>query len=165
MSRSRTRPPGDRSAVLEAAFRRLERAGVPPLAPDLRPAAPRAPGRPREAPVLTLDAAPAARVRPRLDPAALAMLLAEDAARKMDELVYLWRVIRELEPFASPSEPPLARRAAELALVEAGGALELPIEALLRATRSFLDAHGMDEAYVRTLCAWYLADDAAARPT
>jgi hypothetical protein len=145
-----------RSYVLDAAFRRLARTygaekAVPAARAPSREPAPR-PGARR--PVVTLDP-PAVAAARRGDPAALATLLADDLAAKLDELVYVWNVLRELEPFAEADAIPLRRRAAELALVRAGGALDLPIEDLLRAAKSFMDRHGMDERYVRTLCAWY----------
>jgi hypothetical protein len=136
-----------RSFVLAAAEKRLARAFGAPAEAPARPA----PARAAE-PVLALDPP---RTRQRSDPGALAAQLAGDLAQKLDELVYVWSVIRELEPFAAPGETELRRRAAELALVAAGGALDVPIEPLLRAARGFLDAHGMDEGYIRKLCEWY----------
>jgi hypothetical protein len=115
--------------------------GSPP--PPSRPAA--------QSPVVTLDAP-----RAPADPRALASLLAEDAEAKLDQLCYVWNVISELEPFAAPGEPSLRRRAAELFVVAGGGAPDVPIEGPLRAARSFLDAHGMSEAYIDRLCEWYL---------
>lgn len=140
-----TGKPRERPVVLAAALRRLERAFGAPAPAAGAAAAGGAAGRP----VFTLHA-PGAR-----DPAALARLLADDLAAKLDELLYVWSVIRELEPFAAEQEPSLRRRAAELALVDAGSAVELPIEPLLHVARGFLDAHGMDEGYIRKLCEWY----------
>ncbi len=144
-------PPSD---VLAAAFRRLRRHAPPPARPAPAPEA-----RPRSgAPVFTLEPPrPARPPRPPADPRALAALLADDTAARLDELCYLWAVIRELEPFERPGEPHLRRRAAELLLVAAGGSFELPIEGPLRAVRAFLAAHGMAEAYVERLCDWYLS--------
>jgi hypothetical protein len=153
-------PDRERSAVLEAAFRRLERssAGSGERAPAADPARAqperlRAPARP----VLTLDPP-----LPPRDPRALATILADDFAAKLDELCHVWSVIRELEFFVGRGEPSLRRRASELALVTSGGGLDLPIEALLRVARGFMDERGMDEQYVRKLCEWYLPEDRAA---
>jgi hypothetical protein len=140
-----------KSTVLDAALKRLERALGPAPRKEPPPAPPRANAAPRR-PVLTLE--PPA---PPGDPRALAGLLADDLAAKLDEICYVWTVIREIEPFGRPPAAPLRRRAAELALATAGGAIDLPIEPLVRAACGFLDEHGMDEAYVRKLAKWYSA--------
>jgi hypothetical protein len=151
--------PTDSTAIIEAALRRLQRAhGIEPLprVPRSKLGAPApvpakaAPG-PRK-PVVTLEAPGR-----RGDPRALAALLADDVAAKLDQLCYVWNVISELEPFVQAGEPSLRRRAAELLLVAAGGSADLPIEGPLRAVRSFLAAHGMSEEYIDHLADWYLA--------
>jgi hypothetical protein len=148
------------SPVIDAALRRLAREGRAPASPKTPPAqAQRALAAARRSvPVLTLEPP-----RAPADPRALAALLAEDAARRLDQLCYLWEVVQELEPFARPGEGSLRRRAAELLLAAAGGDFEVPLEGPLRAVRSFLRAHGMHEEYVESLCAWYLDGERAGR--
>jgi transglutaminase-like putative cysteine protease len=145
-------------SVLDAALRRAAR-DLPPLAPsgvegrsvacNVAPPPP-PPAPPRRQPVFTLEPA-----RAPADPRALASLLADDVASKLDQLCYLWNVVNDLEPFAAAGEPSLRRRAAELFLV-AGGSAEIPLEGPLRAAASFLAKHGMREEYVEKLCGWYL---------
>jgi len=157
-------PAEPRSPVLAAAQRRLARdarsaapthlrapASTAERAfgrPPLRPAAPRTAER---RPVVTLEAP-----RRPVDARALATLLADDTANKLDQLCYVWSVIQELEPFAGAGEVSLRRRAAELLIVASKGDAEIPLAGPLRAVRSFLSTHGMQEEYVESLCSWYL---------
>lgn len=141
----RVAPVEPRSPVLAAAQRRLAREGRSPAPIPQRVRAP------ERRPVVTLEAP-----RRPVDARALATLLADDTANKLDQLCYVWSVIQELEPFAGAGEVSLRRRAAELLIVASKGDAEIPLAGPLRAVRSFLSTHGMQEEYVESLCSWYL---------
>ncbi len=100
-------------------------------------------------------ARPAAAAPPPLDWEVAAARLVEDVAAKLDEICFVWEVIRELEPFVARGEPSLRAEAAAAYVLGAAGSPELRIEALLEPLIRFLDRKGMDERHVRFLHAWY----------